>query len=95
MKLFKKSRVVHITVTQEDIDEGVPYDPYGSQGGCMVWRAMNREMGEPEGLAVASTWIGAARPAFAFKPSQKLYDAIRAFDSGEKVEPFEFNFTIK
>ena len=85
MSLTRK--IVKIEVTENDIKNGIRYDPYR----CPVFLAAKRQrLGI---IDVSSSWIS-------FTGKRKLptpYDAylwINAFDNGEKVKPATFTLTI-
>ena len=87
---------VHVKVTQEDIDKGCRGEPYGANGGCMVWRALDRATeGALDGLVVGTNgfdYHGALWRTVPFPPH--VGEKIERFDAGGHVEPFAFDIDL-
>lgn len=75
--------MIHVTVTQEDIDAGKPCDGRN----CPIARAVKRATGSSDVIVdgMSIEFYGAE-----FTPPDVCDRFISAFDSGEPVEPFEF-----
>lgn len=88
---------ITIDVTQEDIDLGCRAEPYGENGGCMVWRALSRATeGALDGLVVGTYGADFNVPGGyqTIRFSDQVSDRIRDFDSGRAVEPFSFDIDL-
>ncbi len=87
---------VHVEVTQEDIDQGCPYDPYGDKGGgCMVYRALMRATeGALTGLGVHSHGANWDVGYVMWDDQLHVVRSIDDFDDRKPVAPFAFDIEV-
>ncbi len=85
-----KEKRIHVIVTDRDIVLGVPK---GARD-CALARAISRAMGRPVWVSNRQVWL-----CFENDPLCPLPTAAKKFlhasDDGERVEPIEFDLTIK
>lgn len=81
---------MRVTVTQDDIDNGIRHSP----SFCPIGRAFKRSFPGHFDVSVANpTIVYHYDDMFAyFRPSKRALAFMTKFDEGENVEPTSFNF---
>lgn len=81
-------KLIYVEVTDDDIKAGQPYVP----SLCPVARAVSRSL--HASIMVGTHSIHDGRRTVGWLPGV-AEDFIRRFDNGDRVEPFEFIFTLE